>query len=123
MRSSYEISWYGDHISLNSWYAAKHWWVRAKQRADWHEWFAKIVKQQQPKLLQTVIDRYEIYLYYRSRLDPSNTITMIKLFEDYLQEAEVLKGDDRRYCRGVHLVPDDDWEDDKSYCIKIVRID
>jgi len=119
---TWAITWYGDHISLNAWYSAKHWSIRATQRTKWHKWYGEIVKEQQPSLLLTKINQYEIYLTYRSRLDPSNTITMVKLFEDYLQEVGVLEGDDRKHCKGVHLIPDDDWEDDKSYCIKIVQL-
>lgn len=94
------ISWSKDHVSLNEWYSSKHWSNRNKVRNKWHEKFQKAIPLGTKKF-----NKYQIALEYNSRLDPCNTITMVKLCEDALQELNIIEKDTKEYCRGVYLIP------------------
>lgn len=99
------FEWTGRQISLNTWYESKHWSERQNAMKDWHEFFGTLILMQRSKIPKPC-ECYEITLIYKSNIDPSNTIAMVKLFEDSLQKMDIIKGDDKRYCKGIHLVPD-----------------
>lgn len=104
MDSIYHFKWSGEHISLNEWYSAKHWTVRYDKKAHWSSVFKPLIEAQKlPK-----IGTYKIELIYNSRLDPTNTITMIKLFEDTLKDLGYIIDDNKHYCKEVKITPDFD---------------
>ena len=107
------ISWSGVHISLNEWYTGKHWSKRVKQKNKWWALFTILMNGKKFKL-----DTYKLELVYNSRLDPSNTITMIKLFEDYLVKKKLIIDDNKKYCKGISLTPDESMKAN-HYKIKI----
>lgn len=96
------LQWADKHISLNEWYSSKHWSHRNKAKEDWHEFFFRLF----PKPIPNII-AYDITLKYNSNLDPSNTITMIKLCEDAMQEFGMIVNDTKKECKGIHLIPDE----------------
>ena len=108
-----KFQWQGKDISLNAWYSSKHWTHRDKQKKDWHSFFKQMIEHPYP-----YFEKYSISLEFNSRLDPSNTITMVKLLEDTLQELGVISGDDLKYCSGVHLIPNKTMKK-KSYKIVV----
>lgn len=110
------IQWAGKDISLNAWYASKHWTHRNKQKKEWHKFFKGLIFKPYP-----IINKYTITLECNSRLDPSNCITMIKLVEDTLQELGVLKNDSAKFCRGLHIIPVDNMKR-KSYKIIVIPV-
>ena len=99
------ISWKGKHISLNDWYAAKHWTYRQKQKNLWRATFTDLLSQYK----KPAIEKYSIELEYNSRLDPSNTITMIKLFEDTLIKLGWIKDDSKKYCKYLKIYPNNQF--------------
>lgn len=66
------------------------------------------------------LKKYKIRMIYNSRLDPSNTITMIKLFEDFLKNHGVIKDDSKKYCKEIRIIPDETMKS-KSYRIELYR--
>lgn len=94
------FAWAGEHISLNEWYSSKHWTNRNKQRNYWHDFFKKFLSKPYP-----TFGKYEVTLEYNSNLDPSNTITLIKLAEDVLQELEIIENDNLKCCQLLRIVP------------------
>lgn len=96
------IQWADKSISLNKWYSSEHWTKRAETKKEWKEFFFNLF----PKPLPT-IDKYFLTLKYNSRLDPSNTIAMVKLCEDTMQEFKMLQNDNKSFCRGISLIPDE----------------
>ena len=113
----YQFEWSGAHISLNAWYSAASWVVRANHKYKWHGIFKELIEQQEIE----PIEQYKIKLKYNSRLDPTNTITMIKLFEDTMVELGVIKGDSKKYCKGVEIMPVEELES-KQYIIEVEKI-
>ena len=111
------FSWDGQHISLNDWYSASHWIKRHKQKQKWTLIFLEIMQKFKP----FTVDEYTLQLEYNSRLDPSNTITMIKLFEDFLKNKNVIKDDSKKYCKGIHIMPREDFAK-KHYRITLNKI-
>ena len=99
------ISWKGKHISLNDWYAGKHWTYRQKQKNLWRTTFTDLLSQHK----KPNIEKYSIELEYNSRLDPSNTITMIKLFEDTLIKLGWIKDDSKKYCKYLKIYPNNQF--------------
>ena len=110
----YKFGWQGNHISLNEWYRGEHWTKRYNTKKKWTVLFLEILQQYKPFKLE----RYCLTLEYNSRLDPSNTITMVKLFEDFLIKRDIIKDDSKKYCRGITITPRDDF-DNKQYCITL----
>lgn len=87
------IEWEG-HISLNEWYSSKHWSYRKRQKDQWYVLFKSLLDEHPKK----VLPKYSITLEYNSRLDPSNTITMIKLLEDTMKKECWIEDDSPKYC-------------------------
>lgn len=98
-----DFSWAGADISLNEWYAGKHWTKRNKARNQWHDMFRSMLTGTDlPKF-----DRYLATMTYNSAIDPSNCITMVKFFEDVMEDLGIIKNDNKKHCRGgIHLIPD-----------------
>lgn len=95
------FEWADKHISLNEWYSSKHWSHRNKVAKEWHNFFKGFLIKPYPKF-----ETYTITLKFNSRLDPSNTITMLKLVEDMMQEEGIIKNDNKDNCNGLHIIPD-----------------
>ena len=110
------FEWCDKHVSLNEWYSSKHWSNRNKIKNEWHKFYKSFLIAPYPKF-----DKYRIELDYNSRLDPSNTIPMIKLLEDALVENGVIINDTKEYCKGLNIVPNLSLKN-KSYRIKIIHI-
>lgn len=108
--------WIDKHVSLNKWYASEHWTKRNEAAAKWHKMFKDMLPKNCPH-----IDRYIIALEYNSRLDPGNTITMVKLCEDMLQKEKIIVNDTMEFCKGVYLIPKDDMKK-KSYKITVKAV-
>lgn len=96
------VEWYDVDISLNKWYANRHWSFRNKEKEFWANLFLKILPKN-PKR----IDTYSLYLRYNSRLDPTNTIPMIKICEDTMKKNGYIIDDTKKYCKGVVIQPDE----------------
>jgi hypothetical protein len=96
------LQWADKSISLNKWYSSEHWTKRTAAKKEWKEFFFNLF----PKPLPT-IDKYFLTLKYNSRLDPSNAIAMVKLCEDTMQEFKMLQNDNKNFCRGISLIPDE----------------
>ncbi len=107
-----EFKWADKHISLNEWYSSKHWTQRNKKAKEWHDFFKSYLIKPYPKF-----EKYSITLEFNSRLDPSNTITMVKFIEDMLQEEGVIANDNKDNCKGIHIVPILDM---KKFSYKII---
>jgi len=110
---SFEIYWDGVDLSLNKWYANRHWSYRNKEKEFWHNLFLKLL----PKKIR-VIEKYAISLYFNSRLDASNTIPMIKIFEDTMKEESFIIDDSKKYCKGIQVFVDESLGK-KSYRLKV----
>jgi len=76
-------------ISLNQWYAGKHWTTRKKQKDN----YVKIVKSQFKHIFSkndTYVVDYEFNFKNRP-LDSSNCVSMVKLIEDIIFENDSYK--------------------------------
>ena len=96
------FNWADKHVSLNDWYSSKHWSHRNKIQKEWHAFFKSYLIAPYPQYKQ-----YKIELMYNSRLDPSNTIPMIKLCEDMLTENGIIPNDTKEFCKGIVIVPNE----------------
>ena len=110
------FEWCDKHVSLNQWYSSKHWTHRNKIANEWHDFYKKFLCSPYP-----IYNEYRVIMEYNSRLDPSNTIPMIKLLEDALQELNIIKDDTMEYCKGITITPNELMKK-KSYKISIVKI-
>lgn len=98
MNNTIEITWEG-HISLNEWYSSKHWSYRKKQKDEWFKTFKSLLD----VFPKETFEKYSILLEYNSRLDPSNTITMIKLLEDTMKKECWIVDDSPKYCESLTI--------------------
>ena len=96
------FKWADKHVSLNEWYSSKHWSHRNKIQKEWHAFFKSYLIAPYPKY-----NKYKVELMYNSRLDPSNTIPMIKLCEDMLTENGIIPNDTKEFCKGIEIVPNE----------------
>jgi hypothetical protein len=97
-----EIEWEGIDLSLNKWYANRHWTFRNKEKEFWAGTFMRLLPKRTKK-----IDKYTITLLFNSRLDASNTIPMIKILEDTMKKAHYIIDDSKKYCKGISIYPDE----------------
>lgn len=97
-----EIEWEGVDLSLNKWYANRHFSYRIKEKAFWNSLFLRLLPNRAKK-----IDKYMITLYFNSRLDASNTIPMIKICEDSMKKEHYIIDDSKKYCKGISIFPDE----------------
>ena len=96
------IVWEGVDLSLNKWYANRHWSFRNKEKEFWSNLFLKLLPKRTKK-----IDKYMITLYFNSRLDASNTVPMIKIFEDTMKKSHYIIDDSKKFCKGICIFPDE----------------
>ncbi len=99
---SFEIEWFNIDLSLNKWYANRHWSFRNKEKEFWAATFMRLL----PKRTKQ-IDKYMITLMYNSRLDASNTVPMIKILEDTMKKGHYIIDDSKKYCKGIRIYPDE----------------
>jgi hypothetical protein len=92
----FTIEWEGVDLSLNKWYANRHWSFRNKEKEFWSSLFLKLLPKRTKK-----IDKYMITLFFNSRLDASNTVPMIKILEDIIDDS-------KKFCKGIEIYPDED---------------
>lgn len=97
-----EVEWEGIDLSLNKWYANRHWTFRNKEKEFWSSTFIRLLPKRTKK-----IDKYAITLLFNSRLDASNTIPMIKIFEDTMKKSHYIIDDSKKYCKGIRIYPDE----------------
>jgi hypothetical protein len=96
------IEWEGVDLSLNKWYANRHWSFRNKEKEFWSNLFLKLLPKRSKK-----IDKYIITMYFNSRLDASNTVPMIKILEDTMKKAHYIIDDSKKFCKGIQIYPDE----------------
>jgi hypothetical protein len=97
-----QIEWEGVDLSLNKWYANRHWSFRNKEKEFWANLFLKLLPKRTKK-----IDKYIITMYFNSRLDASNTVPMIKILEDTMKKAHYIVDDSKKFCKGIQIYPDE----------------
>jgi hypothetical protein len=97
-----ELEWDGVDLSLNKWYANRHFSYRIKEKEFWTNLFLKLLPKRTKK-----IDKYMITLYFNSRLDASNTIPMIKIAEDTMKKNHYIIDDSKKFCKGISIYPDE----------------
>lgn len=96
------IEWEGEHVSLNDLYSMNNWRKRHQIKKKWREKFGEMIDSKDFELM----DKYELFVYFRSRLDPSNVSAIVKLFEDTLKTKGFIVDDSIKYCNGIHIIPD-----------------
>ena len=104
-------------VSLNEWYSSKHWTSRQRIKKK----FCKLFQENFKGNVIKQFVRYQVELTYNTRLDPSNTITLVKLAEDYLVSKGYLKDDSKQYCRGIYIAPDETLKKG-LYVLKIFEV-
>lgn len=92
------FSWSGKSVSLNQWYSSKHWSIRNKQAQEWHRFFNNFLISPIP-----FFEKYSIKMEHNSRLDNSNVIPMIKMAEDAIQRAGIIKDDTTKYGKSITI--------------------
>jgi hypothetical protein len=94
------FEWEGIDVSLNKFFAGKHWTIRNKIKDQFHLLFGRLLTKK-----YKMVDKYEVVLEYNSRLDPTNTIILIKIGEDFLRHINVLTDDTKKFCKKVTIIP------------------
>lgn len=94
------FEWDGIDVSLNKFFAGKHWTIRNKIKDQFHLLFGRLLTKK-----YKMVDKYEVVLEYNSRLDPTNTIILIKIGEDFLRHINVLTDDTKKFCKKVTIIP------------------
>jgi hypothetical protein len=94
------FEWHDIDVSLNKFFAGKHWTIRNKIKDQFHSLFGKLLTGKYRK-----INEYSVRLEYNSRLDPTNTIILIKIGEDFLRHIDILTDDTKKFCKSVTIVP------------------
>lgn len=97
-----KLEWQDIDLSLNKWYANRHWSFRKKEKDFWSSLFLKLL----PKRTKT-IDKYIISLVFNSRLDASNTVPMIKILEDTMKKNNYIIDDSKKFCKGIEIYVDE----------------
>jgi hypothetical protein len=100
--NGFSIEWEGVDLSLNKWYANRHFSYRIKEKEFWSNLFIKLLPKHSKK-----IDKYIITLHFNSRLDASNTVPMIKIFEDVMKKNHYIVDDSKKFCKGIEIYPDE----------------
>lgn len=88
--------------TVNTFYSAPHWAVRAKLASEYHEAVFWAVKRQKVRL----ITKYPVVCHYLFKLKgrlPDVSNLLVKLIEDGLVKAGVLKGDSPEYVSKISL--------------------
>lgn len=114
---TYEYNIKENPISLNDWYGSRHWGIRKKQKDTWFKIFKDAISDNPPEK----IVKYRLELSVNSRHDPSNTITIIKIFEDTLKELGYIIDDSPKYCKEIILRPDENLPK-KSFKLLLEKI-
>ena len=99
---TYEITYTGKGISLNG-VKSLPWRVTEANKNRLKEafgWLIIIAKMKHMK-------RYRIEAHYNSRLDPTNIAFMVKIYEDAIKKAGLIPEDNKKFCRGINLLPDE----------------
>jgi len=96
------FEWEGVDVSLNKFFAGKHWTIRNKIKDQFHTLFGRLLNKK-----YKMVDKYCVTLEYNSRLDPTNTIILIKIGEDYLRHINILTDDTKKYCKKVTISPNE----------------
>jgi len=88
-------------LSLNSIYANCHWSKRKKDADNMHSLVRYSILEQikNPKIFTSPV---EIYFYFNTRLDISNTAYAAKLIEDALKGLLIVD-DSKKYVKAIHL--------------------
>ena len=87
----YEIVFNGKAFSLNDFYNNNNWYIRKKIKDEYGDKFHELIEEAKVE----PFDQYKIELVYNSRHDITNTIGMVKVFEDTLtggQNKKIVKG-------------------------------
>ena len=88
--------------SLNSWYVSLHWAKRKKQADLWHEKVRLQARGSRIKISGPVFLHVNLEMGKKRQVfDASNCAVMVKLVEDGLVQAGVLKGDGPEFVAGV----------------------
>lgn len=93
------------NFSLNKIYAGLH-WAKRKKDADYVHQLVKysLIEQNiKPKLFKKPVN---IFLYFKTSLDISNTAYVAKLIEDALKGILIVD-DSKKYVRSLHLIHSD----------------
>ncbi len=102
--------------SLNEWYSSSH-WTKRKSQKDYFKKKITTLLLEQGCHKNGKIDKFKVSLVYNSRLDPDNTITIIKIFVDSLKGL-VVKDDTKKYFKGFSIEVNDKLPID-SYIIEV----
>jgi hypothetical protein len=99
---SYTVTYTGQGISLNMFYAGGHWSERSKVKTKFKNIFTILFLQAKIKPLE----QFTISLVYNSRLDPDNVVAMAKVYCDSLK-GRYIKDDTKKYYKGLSISPDE----------------
>ena len=91
----------GKAISLNDFYQSKHWSHRQKLKKKFNAIFRNLFKE----FRIGRYEKFEITIYYNSRLNPDNVIGLEKVFTDTLNKYNHIEDDTKKYYKGVSIYP------------------
>jgi hypothetical protein len=78
-------------------------WVRKAKRDLWHSIIEQVVEEEEIKPIDFPVEIYFEFWFRTRTLDCSNCSVMVKLIEDGLVCAWVLKDDTPQYIRHIHI--------------------
>ena len=111
---NFQIVWEGKWPSINN-LRNNDWRGNQGLKNSWRNKLGWLIKEQRPKRLT----HYKIEVQYRSRLDPDNVV--LKFFCDALKDCGVIHDDNRSFCKGVSIEPNEELKYN-TYVIKVIEV-
>ncbi|WP_192820164.1 hypothetical protein [Rufibacter sp. LB8] len=117
IKNEYQITYSGKWLSINQAYNSNR-FSRGKVKND----FKAIYK---PLLLElgitSQIQKYCLEVRYWSKLDSLNVSAGLKIFEDSAVELGLIINDDKRFGKGITIIPDSTLKHN-TYIVKIIEL-
>ena len=89
-------------VSLNKYYSGGHWGVRGRLKKKYKAIFTPLLED-----CGVVMKKFDLAILYSSRHDPDNITGTEKLFVDTLKECGLIPDDNKKFFRGLHILPDE----------------
>jgi Holliday junction resolvase RusA-like endonuclease len=90
-------------ISWNTFYSAKHWFMRKKKKDEWNEY----VRGKMGEFDVINFDTFGIKMFHNTRMDTDN-LCMQKFILDFMKENGWCKDDNKKYFKSFSCEVDDE---------------
>lgn len=98
---TYQLTYTGQWLSLNQVYS-KNRYLASVAKNEWKATFTRMFTEAKIQPFTT----FRVSMRYNSRMDCENTVAGLKIAVDTLRAMNLVPNDDKRYYKGVEVVPD-----------------